>query len=63
MYSGTTDKHLSLAGVVQGYGIACFVPQSGAKSKRVSIRVSISFLKTKRSKYMYLFAVFYSYYR
>ena len=57
------DKHLSLAGLVQGYGIARFVPQSGTKLKRVSIRVSTLFVKIKRSKYILLFAVFYSYCR
>lgn len=44
-----------------------FVPrlrtEYGTKIKRVSIRVSIDYLKLKHSKYMVLFAVFYSYYR
>ncbi|MDM7098675.1 hypothetical protein QUG67_21390, partial [Enterobacter hormaechei] len=52
-----------MASVVQGYGIACFVPQSGAKLKRVPIRVSAFFVKIKHNKYKWLFIVFYSYYR
>ncbi|WP_212592025.1 hypothetical protein, partial [Enterobacter hormaechei] len=47
-----------MASVVQGYGIACFVPQSGAKLKRVPIRVSAFFVKIKHNKYKWLFIVF-----
>lgn len=63
MRAGAEDKYLSLAGVVQGNGIARFVPKLEVKHGRVSIRVHFIYVKIKHNKYMWLFIVFYSYYR